>query len=81
MEPGELGQPRHPVEPDARQIHRLDQLEQTAITPGPSAATTLARFLLWRFPFTIYYSQKETTITIWAVAHGSRRPEYWANRL
>jgi len=39
------------------------------------------RFLLWRFPFTVIYSQKESVVTIWAVAHGSRRPEYWANRL
>ena len=39
------------------------------------------RFLLWRFPFSLIYSESESTITIWAVAHGSRRPEYWASRL
>ena len=39
------------------------------------------RFLLWRFPFTIIYSHKEEVVTIWAVALGSRRPEYWTERL
>ena len=39
------------------------------------------RFLLWRFPFSIIYSEQEGAIIIWAVAHGSRRPEYWARRL
>lgn len=38
------------------------------------------RFLLWRFPFAIIYSEYESPIMIWAVAHGSRRPGYWAGR-
>jgi len=38
-------------------------------------------FLLWRFPFTIIYSDQQSVITIWAVAHGSRRPDYWTGRL
>ena len=28
-----------------------------------------------------YYSEQESVITIWAVAHGGRRPEYWTRRL
>jgi toxin ParE1/3/4 len=39
------------------------------------------RFLLWRFPFAVIYSEGESVITVWAVAHGSRRPEYWDARL
>jgi len=31
--------------------------------------------------FAIIYSEQESVLTIWAVAHGSRRPEYWAQRL
>ena len=38
-------------------------------------------FLLWRFPFTVIYSRQQSLVTIWAVAHGSRRPEYWVPRL
>lgn len=47
----------------------------------PPGKTNTRRFLLWRFPFSIIYSEQESLITIWAVAHGSRRPEYWARRL
>jgi toxin ParE1/3/4 len=47
----------------------------------PMGNNNTRRFLLWRFPFTIIYSQNELVITIWAVAHGSRRPEYWMHRL
>ena len=39
------------------------------------------RFLLWRFPFSIIYSEQDGAPIIWAVAHGSRRPEYWSRRL
>lgn len=39
------------------------------------------RFLLWRFPFAIIYSEQESVVTVWAVAHGSRRPDYWAHRI
>jgi toxin ParE1/3/4 len=47
----------------------------------PMGKNKTRRFLLWRFPFAIIYSEKESVVTIWAVAHGSRRPEYWAHRL
>jgi len=47
----------------------------------PLGKNNTRRFLLWRFPFSIIYSEQESVITIWAVAHGSRRPEYWTRRL
>jgi len=47
----------------------------------PVGKNNTRRFLLWRFPFAIVYSEQQSAITIWAVAHGSRRPEYWAPRL
>jgi toxin ParE1/3/4 len=47
----------------------------------PPAKNNTRRFLLWRFPFSILYSEEESVITIWAVAHGSRRPEFWTGRL
>jgi plasmid stabilization system protein ParE len=46
----------------------------------PSGKNNTRRFLLWRFPFSILYSEQESVITIWAVAHASRRPEYWSLR-
>jgi hypothetical protein len=47
----------------------------------PIGKNNTRRFLLWRFPFAILYSEQESVVTIWAVAHGSRRPQYWERRL
>jgi toxin ParE1/3/4 len=47
----------------------------------PMGQNNTRRFLLWRFPFSIIYSEQEAGIIIWAVAHSSRRPEYWARRM
>lgn len=45
----------------------------------PLEKNNTRRFLLWRFPFAVIYSEYESSM-IWAVAHGSRRPGYWAER-
>jgi plasmid stabilization system protein ParE len=47
----------------------------------PIGKNNTRRFLLWRFPFSVIYSQQQDVIVIWAVAHGSRRPDYWTGRL
>lgn len=47
----------------------------------PVRSNNTRQFLLWRFPFPIIYSEEEERIIVWAVAHGSRRPEYWTRRL
>ena len=38
------------------------------------------RYLVHRFPYGIYYSIEDDFITIWAVMHLSREPEYWKSR-
>lgn len=63
------------------ELDRATDIISKAPERWPMGNNNTRRFLLWRFPFTIIYSQKELVVTIWAVAHGSRRPEYWANRL
>ncbi len=47
----------------------------------PIRGNNTRQFLLWKFPFVVIYSADESAITIWAVAHGSRRPEYWLQRI
>jgi toxin ParE1/3/4 len=37
--------------------------------------------LLHRFPYAIYYIEMEDIIWVVAVAHMSRKPYYWLNRL
>ena len=48
----------------------------------PTGMNDTRKFLLWRFPFSVIYSYsaKDSRITVWAVAHGSRRPGYWESR-
>ena len=38
------------------------------------------RFALPRFPYTIVYRVREQDVYIVAIAHNSRRPNYWKNR-
>jgi toxin ParE1/3/4 len=39
------------------------------------------RYLLKRFPFGIFYTlETDQEIVIWAVAHLSRKPDYWRTR-
>ena len=39
------------------------------------------RFLLRQFPFILIYREQASAIQIMAVAHTSRRPGYWRQRL
>ena len=39
------------------------------------------RFILQRFPFSIFYRDLDTEIVIVAVAHQKRRPGYWSSRV
>ena len=63
------------------ELHRAADTIREAPERWPMGKNNTRRFLLWRFPFAIIYSEQKSVVTIWAVAHGSRRPEYWARRL
>jgi toxin ParE1/3/4 len=63
------------------ELHRAVNTIRDSPDRWPSGKNNTRRFLLWRFPFAIIYSEQQSIVTIWAVAHGSRRPEYWATRL
>jgi plasmid stabilization system protein ParE len=63
------------------ELHRATQTIRESPERWPLGKNNTRRFLLWRFPFAIIYSERESVVTIWAVAHASRRPEYWAGRL
>jgi hypothetical protein len=49
--------------------------------PGLPESLKIRRFLLSRFPYGIAYDFSETGIIIYAVAHLSRRPAFWSDRL
>lgn len=63
------------------ELNRATQTISEAPERWPSGKNNTRRFLLWRFPFAVIYSEQDSAITVWAVAHGSRRPEYWKSRL
>ena len=48
---------------------------------GTSVSPDLRKFVLTRFPFTLYYSVADDVLRIEAVAHQSRRPGYWKSRV
>jgi len=54
-----------------------------AATPRrwPSGEYGSRKFVLRRFPFAIFYREKETIVQVLAIAHGHRRPGYWKDRL
>lgn len=39
------------------------------------------RALINRFPFSVYFVNKENLITIFAILHQKRRPESWKSRI
>ena len=48
---------------------------------GAPVDPDLRRFILNRFPFTLYYSATSDVLRIEVVAHQSRRPGYWRSRV
>ena len=48
---------------------------------GTSVGPDLRKFILTRFPFTLYYSVIGDVLCIEAVAHQSRHPGYWKSRV
>lgn len=47
---------------------------------GSPAGTSIRRQLLRRFPFSVYYLVDGPVAVILAVAHHSRKPDYWKKR-
>jgi hypothetical protein len=43
--------------------------------------TTLRRYVLMRFPYSIFYQEMPDCIWIAAIAHQKRRPGYWKSRV
>ena len=62
----------------------LDQLEAGTLAgssmPGPIGIQGVRRLVLRRFPYSLVFIPRDSTITILAFAHHSRRPSYWRSR-
>jgi plasmid stabilization system protein ParE len=64
----------------AQEIDRAVLQISEAPARYPRAEYGTRRFLLARFPFTLFYRASESEIVVVAVAHQKRRPGYWASR-
>jgi plasmid stabilization system protein ParE len=65
----------------------LDEFDRAVrvITTYPLIAVeiepAIRNFIFHRFPYSLIYSIDEDTIVVLAVAHQSREPRYWADRV
>lgn len=63
----------------------LDLLEDDVVPltpmPGAAGARGARRLILKRFPYDVVVQERPEEILIVAVAHHSRRPGYWRDRL
>ncbi|HEX2201687.1 MAG TPA: type II toxin-antitoxin system RelE/ParE family toxin [Longimicrobium sp.] len=58
----------------------IEALRERPLLGAPAQAGTRCK-QLDRFPYTLFYRDKEDEIQIFAVAHHRRRPGYWLKRL
>lgn len=47
----------------------------------PFGGTVIRKYPLLRFPFTLFYSEDAERIYIYAIAHDSRKPGHWVDRI
>lgn len=63
----------------------LDLLEDAVVPltnmPGTAGSRGAKRLVLRRFPYDIIVRESSQEIIVVAIAHQSRRPGYWRNRL
>jgi toxin ParE1/3/4 len=58
----------------------MARIVQTPTAFAPYGNEGLRKYVVRRFPFTIYYLELEDCIWIAAVANQRRRPGYWVHR-
>jgi plasmid stabilization system protein ParE len=62
------------------EVDRSLQLLNENPAIGAVVEATYRRLLLDRFPFSVIYRTKDSTLRILAIAHQRRRPGYWKSR-
>lgn len=62
-------------------VQRVIALIRGQPSIGWNTGQGLRRMLLHKFPFSLIYASGAEEIVIVAVAHQSRRPDYWKERL
>ncbi len=73
---------RSPIAADAFRMEALaavDRLETDALM-WPEDEEAIRRYILQHFPYTVFYEIQGKSVTILAVAHHRRKPDYWRER-
>jgi toxin ParE1/3/4 len=63
------------------EVDRAMELLMDAPGRWPAGEHGSRKFVLRRFPFAIFYRERQAVIQVLAIAHGHRRPSYWKDRL
>jgi len=58
----------------------IPKIQQAPQTWPPHGVAPFRKYLLERFPYLIFYLERDQDIWIVAVAHAKRRPDYWKKR-
>ncbi len=74
------------VDPDVaeRFLKAFDRATRRMLTMPesyPGYQATVRKALLAGFPYKIFFCLRDETVYLVAVAHASRKPDYWADRL
>ena len=75
-----FGKVRHVAEAFEREIKRSLRLITTYPMRWPVYRGQYHRIMVRHFPFSLVYGSFEGCLVVVAVAHGSRRPDYWRDR-
>ncbi len=62
------------------EAERITKLIQQNPESGLKISGTIRKKVLWRFPYSLFYSVKANSIRILAIANQKRRPFYWRRR-
>lgn len=65
----------------ADEVERVIQLLVDHPELGSKVDAELRHFVLRKFPFSVVYAISADLISVVAIAHGSREPEYWRLRV
>ncbi len=64
-----------------REVRTAFKLIQRSPAMWPVKDRGMRRFLVARFPFIVHFRIEAECIRVVAIAHGHRKPGYWANRI
>jgi toxin ParE1/3/4 len=58
----------------------IQKIQRNPRTWPPHTDARFRKYLLERFPYSVFYMERPEAIWIVAIAHAKRRPDYWRRR-